>query len=198
MKAVIFDIGNVLIRWDAHLAFLPDLGTREAVDAFFARIGFAEKNSRADGGARFADLAAEIDDPQDRALFLSYVANHGLSLPEAIEGSWALLAALRACGVPVHAITNWAAETWPFGMAAHPRLGTSFGVTVVSGIEGVMKPAPRVFQILCERAGLAPADCLFIDDSARNVAGAQAVGMDAVLFIDAATLERDLIERGLL
>ncbi|WP_323042344.1 HAD family phosphatase [Gemmobacter sp.] len=195
---IVFDIGNVLIRWDAHRAFLPVLGTRGTVDPFLSRIGFSALNLRADAGETFADLAAEIADPDDRALFESYLPNYAQTLPEAIEGTWALLDRLRARGHAIHAITNWSAETWPVGLATHPRLATAFDVTVVSGIERVLKPEPRIFALLCGRAGVAPGDCLFIDDSDRNVEGARAFGMDALPFTTSAALDHALAARRLL
>jgi FMN phosphatase YigB (HAD superfamily) len=198
MRHVVFDIGNVLVRWDPHRAFLPELGSREAVEAFLARIGFAALNLRADAGARFADLAQEIAEPGDRALFLRYLSRYALTIEEAIEGTWALLGQVGARGHGVHAITNWSAETWPAGLAAHPRLGTAFGVTIVSGREGLVKPDPAIFALLCRRAGCAPGDCLFVDDSAANVEGARTAGMDAVRFTDAPALRAALQDRGLL
>ena len=198
MKAVVFDIGKVLIDWDARLAFAPALGSLEAAEAFIARVNFTDLNLRADGGETFADLAQEIADPADRAVFETYVSRYALAVPHAIEGTWELLDALRARGYAIHAITNWSAETWPVGVAAHPRLGSAFGVTIVSGRERVLKPDPRIFALLCERAGLAPADCLFIDDSPKNVAGARAFGMQAELFTSPEALETVLIDRGLL
>ncbi|WP_287185659.1 HAD family hydrolase [Rhodovulum sp.] len=197
IKAVVFDIGNVLLRWDPRLAFCPPL-TPDAAEAFLARTDFMARNLRADAGARFADLAAEIADPRDRDLFSSYVARYALTVPAAIEGTWQVLDRLRARGLAIHAITNWSAETWPTGLATHPRLGTAFGVTVVSGQEGVIKPDPRIFALFCERAGLAPGDCLFIDDSPANVAGAKAFGIAAELFTTPEALETALAARGLL
>lgn len=197
MKAVVFDIGNVLVRWDPHLAFLPDLGTREAVGAFLIRTDFFVRNLRADGGERFADLAREIADPADAALFAGYVERYRLAVAEAIEGTWALMDALRARGHAIHAITNASVETMPAAYAAHPRLATSFGVTVVSGAERVLKPEARIFRLLCERAGVAARDCVFIDDSEKNVAGARAAGMDAIHFTGPAALAEALAGRGL-
>jgi 2-haloacid dehalogenase len=52
----------------------------------------------------------------------------------------------------------------------------------VSGQERVIKPDPRIYRILCERYALSPAQCVFIDDNAKNVAGAEAIGMRAVLY----------------
>lgn len=198
IRAVVFDIGNVLVRWDAALAFLPDLGTRAAVDAFLGRVDFSARNLRGDAGERFSDMAGEIADPADRALFSRYLSRYALTIPETVEGTWALMERLRTRGQAIHAITNWSAETWPVGVATHPRLGTAFGVTVVSGQERVLKPDPRIFAILCDRAGLAPADCLFIDDSERNVAGARAFGMEADHFTTPGALEAALTARGLL
>ncbi len=198
MTAIIFDIGQVLIRWDPHLAYLSDFGDRAAVDAFFARTNFYVRNLRADAGERFAELAAELEDAADASLVAAYVDRYGLAIPEPIEGTWVLMDRLRANGYPIHAITNWSAETWPVGIAAHPRLGTSFGVTIVSGQEQMLKPEARIFRLLCDRAGIVPQECLFIDDSEKNVLGAKAVGMDAIHFTDPDALEAALAERGLI
>jgi HAD superfamily hydrolase (TIGR01509 family) len=198
MKAVVFDIGNVLVRWDPHLAFLPVLGDMAATREFIQRTDFFTRNLRADGGETFAALAAELDDPADAALFARYPALYAPSIPSLIDGTWALMDRLRARGLHIHAITNWSAETWPVGVATYPQLGTAFGVTIVSGQERVLKPDPRIFALLCDRAGLGASDCLFIDDSAANVAGARAYGMDAVHFTDPQHLEAALTTRNLL
>lgn len=198
ITAIVFDIGNVLVRWDARLAFLPALGSTEQVDAFLDRIGFADLNLRGDAGETFADLAQEIADPADRALFASYLPSYALTIPETIAGTWALIPRLTAQGHQIHAITNWSAETWPIGVSTHPRLGDSFGVTVVSGQEKVLKPQARIYATLCERAGLRPEQCFFIDDSLKNVEGARAFGMQAHHFTDPGALEADLVARGLL
>lgn len=198
MKAVVFDIGKVLIAWDARLAFAPALGSLEAAEAFIARVNFMDLNLRADGGETFADLAQEIADPADRALFRRYPEFFAASVPQAIEGTWDLLDALRARGYAIHAITNWSAETWPVGLATHPRLGRAFGVTVVSGQVGLLKPDARIYALLCARAQVAPQECLFIDDSAANVAGARAAGMQAEHFTTPDVLESALQGRGLL
>lgn len=198
MKAVVFDIGNVLLRWDPHLAFLPELGSRAAVDDFLARVGFYAWNLENDRGRRLGEALAAIDDPADRAILARYGERFHLTVREPIAGTWVLLERLQARGIALHAITNWSADLWPVGVAVHPRLGEVFGVTVVSGVEGLIKPDPRIYATLCERAGLAAADCLFIDDSRANAEGARAFGMQAHHFTEPALLEAELNERGLL
>nr|WP_272490845.1 HAD-IA family hydrolase [Mesobacterium pallidum] len=131
-------------------------------------------------------------------LFAAYATRFACTIQHAIEDSWRLLDRLRSRGHAIHAITNWSAETWPIGLTAHPRLQEAFGVTIVSGQEKMTKPDPAIFHLLCQRAGVTPSDCTFIDDSAANVAGAEAVGMDAIRFTDPAALDRALTDRGLL
>jgi HAD superfamily hydrolase (TIGR01509 family) len=198
LRAVVFDIGNVLVDWQPNLAFLPDLGQDHIVAAFLDRTDFFARNLRADAGALWADLAAEIDDPADRALFAQYPARFAATVPHAIESTWQALESLRARGLQIHAITNWSAETWPQGVAAHPRLGRAFGVTIVSGREGVIKPDQCIFAALCHRTGLAPRECLFIDDSAKNIQGAAEFGMDTLHFTGPLVLQTGLADRGLL
>ncbi|SDD35337.1 2-haloacid dehalogenase [Paracoccus isoporae] len=198
MKAVVFDIGNVLVRWDPVAAFEDDLGGRQQAEAFLRRIDFDARNLRADAGSSFADLAQELDDAGDHALLAAYPARFGRTIAETIDGSWALLDRLAGAGLEIHAITNWSAETWPEGAAVHPRLGTAFGTVIVSGELGMVKPDPAIFEFFCQHTGLAPQDCLFIDDKEENCAAAMRVGMQAEIFTAPDALEAALQRRGLL
>ncbi len=197
-SVVVFDIGGVLVDWQPHLAWLDEMGSRDAVEAFMARIDFRALNLRADAGERFADLAANLPDPEDARRLAAYVEAYPKTVEHRIEGTWDILDRLRAQGTPVHAITNWSAETWPRGLLAQPRLAEVFGVTVVSGQEGMIKPDPRIFRLLCTRAGVAPQDCVFIDDGPHNVDGARAAGMDGIHFTGPDALAAALSDRGLL
>jgi HAD superfamily hydrolase (TIGR01509 family) len=52
---------------------------------------------------------------------------------------------------------------------------------VISGEVGLNKPEPEIFRLGAERLGVAPEDCVFVDDLRENCAGAEAVGMTAIL-----------------
>lgn len=196
MKTIVFDIGNVLVAWDPLPAFLPELGTREAAAAFLERVGFNAWNLENDRGRSMAEAVAAVESPDDASILARYAERFHLTIPEPIHGTWAILDRLKERGHPLHAITNWGAETWPVGLAAYPRLGEVFGVTVVSGHEGMIKPDAEIFALFCDRAGVAPGDCLFIDDSPANVTGARAFGMDAVRFTSPEELAAELSARG--
>ncbi|MBO9400045.1 HAD family phosphatase [Shimia sp. R9_3] len=197
-SVVVFDIGGVLVDWQPHLAWAEEFETEADTLAFMARVDFFARNLRGDSGERFADMARELEDPEDQRRLAAYVPNYAKTVVSAFAGTWDILDELKSKDVPVHAITNWSAETWPEGLKIHPRLGEVFGTLVVSGEEGVIKPDPRIFEMLCERASVAPANCVFIDDSPKNVDGAKAAGWDAIHFTGAEALRAALEQRGLL
>jgi len=56
-----------------------------------------------------------------------------------------------------------------------------FDDVLISGELGLHKPEPAIFELACERIGLPPAECVFVDDLRENCAGAEAVGLTAIL-----------------
>lgn len=197
VTTVVFDIGGVLVDWQPHLAWSDDLGVDEA-KAFVDRVQFDKINLACDAGARFEDAARELADPQDAARLSQYVERYTRTVPNKIAGTWDILRKLQGKGVPLHAITNWSAQTWPEGLKVHPELGQVFGTTVVSGAVGMIKPSVEIYRFLCDRAEVNPEACVFIDDGLHNCLGAKAAGMDAIHFVSPAQLAVDLKNRGLL
>jgi putative hydrolase of the HAD superfamily len=83
----------------------------------------------------------------------------------------------RAGGVRTGLISN----SWGHGRYDRSTFPEMFDGVVISGEVGLHKPEPEIFELGAEKAGLAPADCVFVDDLRENCAGAEAVGMTAVL-----------------
>jgi 2-haloacid dehalogenase len=130
-------------------------------------------------------------------LIEAYAARFEETLPRSIPGTHALVERLSAAGVPLYALTNFGAEFWARFRAAQP-IFERFADVIVSGEERCAKPDARIYEIAERRIGLPPRTLFFIDDNPDNVAAAAARGWQAHLFRDAATLEADLIERGVL
>ncbi|WP_293574886.1 HAD family phosphatase [Phaeobacter sp.] len=197
MKHVVFDIGAVLVDWQPELAWADELGLDGARD-FIDRIGFDKINLACDAGASFAQASEEIANPEDAARFAHYVSRYHLTVPRKIAGTWECLYALKARGITLHAITNWSAETWPIGLNVHPELGQVFDTTIVSGQVGMIKPGVAIFELLCDRAGVAAENCIFIDDGLHNCLGAKAAGMHIIHFTDPDALRASLEAKGVL
>ena len=115
----------------------------------------------------------------------------------AIEPTVRVLERLDARGVPLYALTNWSAETFGIAEPMFPFL-QRFREVVVSGRLKMGKPDPRIYQHLLTLGALDPRRTVFIDDSAKNVDAAAALGLHAIRFTDADDLERRLVALGLL
>lgn len=71
-----------------------------------------------------------------------------------------------------------------------------FDLVVGSAYEGVMKPHPAIYERTLARLGCAAAEAVFIDDAPANVAGAEAVGLHAILFTPQLDLAAELLRLG--
>ena len=199
VAAVVFDLGNVLITWDPYPAIAKTVGPNEATRLLAdEEFDFTSWNHQQDAGRSWdeAEAAAAISHPQWEVALRAYRTNFKESLVGAIEDTVQILRELHAAGMPLYGLTNWSAETFPVALGRFDFLQL-FEDIVVSGQEGVAKPDPKIFEILRDRIGHSLRDCIFVDDSARNVEAAAEAGLDAILFTDTGHLRRDLAGRGL-
>jgi 2-haloacid dehalogenase len=198
-EMVVFDLGNVLIRWDPHPAIAAAVGAEEATRFLEADdFDFPAWNHAQDAGRRWAEAEQEAGrtHPHWHRHVLGYRANFTRSLLGPVEDTVGVLAELRDLGVPLFALTNWSDELFPHALERFTFLA-HFEDIVVSGAEGVAKPDPAIFEVLRRRTGRALEGSVFIDDSPANVAAAARAGMDAIVFTDTGHLREDLRSRGL-
>ena len=134
--------------------------------------------------------------PEHAQAIRAYRARWRECVPHAIEGTVDILGSLQRAGVPLYAITNFASDTFAEAQAMYPFLRTSFLDIVVSAEERLIKPDPAIFEVLLARQKLAAEDCIFIDDSPKNVDGASALGFHALHFTTPDALRRDLMALG--
>ena len=199
VDAVVFDLGNVLISWDPLPAIAKAVGVEQAA-RFLADedFDFPAWNHQQDAGRPWdeGEAAAAKSHPHWEAAIRAYRTNFDESLVGAIEDTVQIVRELHAAGVPLFALTNWSEELFPVALRRFDFLGL-FEDIIVSGQEGVAKPDPEIFEILEERVGHSLDDCIFVDDSLRNVEAAGDAGLDAILFTDTGHLRQDLALRGL-
>ena len=199
VKAVVFDLGGVLIDWDPRYLYRKLLDDEAAVEEFLATVCTPEWNAEQDRGRPFAEGVAELVErhPVHAAAITAYHERWPEMLGGAVGGTVEVMAELRAAGVPVYALTNWSAETFGIARERFEFLEWFDGV-LVSGEERMIKPDPAIFRLLLDRFGLDPGATFYIDDSPANVAAADRLGCDAVRFTSPAQLRGDLEARGLL
>jgi len=196
IDTVVFDLGNVLVRWDPAGAFagrLPEAAARAFLDEF----DFHTFNVAQDAGRSWADARLELERvaPEHLTAMDLYVEHFADTLVGPVPGSARLVADLAAAGVRLLGLTNWSAETFHHAEPAAPAIGVLEDV-LVSGREGLAKPDPAIFALLVERYALDPARTVFTDDSLPNVEAGAAAGLDAILFTTADALREQLVARG--
>ncbi|MGB0101681.1 MAG: HAD family phosphatase [Nocardioides sp.] len=198
-SGVVFDLGNVLIDWDPAAAIAAGVGPAEARRFLSADdFDFMAWNHGPDSGRSWADAEAEVcrTHPHWAQHALAYRANFAASLIGEVPGSVDLARELHAGGIPLFGLTNWSEELYPHAPRMFDVLEL-FDDVVVSGEVKVAKPDPRAYELVAERAGLPLDRLVFIDDRQANVEAAAALGMDAIVFTDAAGLRSELRSRGL-
>lgn len=197
-KAVVFDIGNVLVTWQPEAFFDREIGADRRV-AMFSETGILLLNEEIDNGAPFrasVEALARRHPQWEGELMLWRDRWTDLVLP-VIDGSVALLRALKAKGVPVFALTNFGSETFVTAQEVFPFL-REFDRAWVSADLRVMKPDPRIYQILETDSGLSGPDLIFTDDKAENIQAAAARGWQTHLFTGWQGWARRLVEDGFL
>jgi 2-haloacid dehalogenase len=197
-EAVIFDVGNVLTSWQPE-AFYDRVIGPDRRRALFAEVDLHGMNEAVDAGALFRETIYDWADrtpawgPEIRMWYDRWIE---LASPR-IEGSIALLRALRAKGVPVFALTNFGSYSYEEARDKLDFLG-EFDREYVSGRMGVTKPDPRIYAMVEADCGIAPDRLLFTDDKADNVTAAARRGWRTHQFESWQGWARRLVAEGLL
>lgn len=197
---VVFDLGNVLLRWDPRFLYREIFaGDEERMEWFLANICTSQWNIEQDKGRTFEEavqvLAAQH--PDHAPHIHAYHERWHETLPGAIEDTVTILNELDQKGVPLYAITNFNGPKFRETQKRFDFLNR-FRDIVVSGEVRMLKPDAEIFEHFLARNDLAAGNCLFIDDSRANVTGARKIGMEAIHFESPQQLQQDLSRRGLL
>ena len=194
IRNVIFDFGQVMVRFDP--AYMVSKYINDPADCALAEEVLFDRLywDKLDHGTitdeeviefSRARLPKHLHDVIE-TVYYNWIYN----LPP-ITGMRELVRELRSKGIHVYLLSN--ISTY-FAAHAHeiPCL-SEFEDCVFSAVCGKVKPNAEIFAYLCGRNGLNPTECLFVDDNAANIAGAEAFGIRGYLFDgDTEQLKRSL------
>lgn len=200
IQTVIFDLGGVLIDWDPRYVFRDVFDTEAEVSWFLENICTSEWNAQQDGG-RSLQVATDLLvsqhptwEPQIRLFYDRWVEMLGGPIQPTVD----LLAELLAQkSHRVLALTNWSGETFPIAQKMYDFLGWFEGI-LVSGDENLKKPDPRIYELMLSRFDIDPATAVFLDDSPKNVTGAESVGITGIHFQSADQLRGEFQRLGIM
>jgi 2-haloacid dehalogenase len=199
-SVVVFDIGGVLIDWDPrHLYRKLFAGDETAMEHFLANVCTHEWNRCQDAGRSFAEGARllKLRHPDKTELIDAYGARFDEMMAGPIVGVVEILAELRERDTPLYLLSNFSAETFPPAFERFDFLRWFRG-TVISGEVGVIKPDPRIYEIMLARFAIDPLRAVYIDDVAANAEAARAFGIHGIHFTTPGALREELVRLALL
>lgn len=199
-RIALFDLGGVILDWSPARLYSQIFSDSAECERFLATVCTMDWHTRHDGGVSFDDNAAAliVKFPQYESQIRAWRGRWMEMFDGCVAGSERLVESLAGSGRALYALSNMPAEIWPMMLDMFPAL-LRFRHVVVSGQIGLVKPDPAIFHYtLTTMGGPSPEDVMFIDDVARNIATADALGYRTHLFRDAGLLEAALIREGLI
>lgn len=202
---IVFDVAQVLLGWDPQ-AMLRRLLPRLAPDAAAAArlelllfenwVGDWMAFDR--GLVDSAGIVATI--VQRTGLSPADVSRVVDAIPHELQPLTATLALMEELLAAGHRLTYLSNMPAPYvqRLLAEYDFFRRFADGIFSCDVGTSKPAQGIYALAEQRFGLAPARCVFLDDSATNIAAARSRGWQALLFTDALAARADLVRLGLL
>lgn len=194
---IVFDIGNVLIRW-APLDIIQNYFGEEGISQdltlkiFKSPVWFDLNLGKLTEKEAIQIYSQQLDLPQAKLEGLMGAVRESL---KPVDGSLELLDELYGKKVPLYSITDNVIEIVQFLRSRYDFFHKFSGI-VVSAEIGVLKPSPLIYNRLIESHHLIPEETVFIDDLAKNVQGAIDVGLQGIHFTDAAQCRLDLRKLG--
>ena len=201
IKNVVFDVGNVFVRWSPpeivrrcfDLAADSDANLKRAEALFrcqiWRRLNLGEL-TQLEAELAYQDQFGLTKDETQKMFF------HAMDHQELIDGTVAIAQRLKQSGYRVFGLTDNVREIVAYHKARN-TFWDLFEGAVVSAEIGLMKPDPAIFRHMLETFKLTASETVFLDDYQVNIDGARSVGLEARLFTTASRCEEDLRELAL-
>ncbi|MGB7190920.1 MAG: HAD family phosphatase [Acidobacteriaceae bacterium] len=199
IRAVIFDYGMVLSNPavpSAHARLVVASGlSREILDQHY----WANRHSYDLGmtGREFwAKVASDAGTTFSPAQVVNLIESDVLMWTSVNEEMLAWVEALQGAGIRTAVLSNM---VWEILLHMQKRFGwlDRFDQLTWSCELGIAKPDPEIYLYTCEALEVPPEETLFLDDKPENIAGAEVLGLRALLFTTAEQLRKDLETQGL-
>ena len=199
IKNILFDMGNVMIRW-SPARFVERLGftgedAQKLVREVYGSVDWVmlDRGSLTDAEA-ISRIRARL--PEHLRPPVETLVSHWDSEPMQVAGMWELAQELHDMGYGLYLLTNAGLrhrEYWP--KFAVSRL---FGDRIMlSSAWNLLKPEKDFYLKAFELFSLDPQECLFIDDNPANIEAGNRLGLDGLVFFDDVSLLREqLREKG--
>ncbi len=192
MKNLIFDLGNVIVRWDPHGIIENVLESKPSdilVEQFFNHQDWYDVDR---GLKKFEDIISNTSALTNLpALTVKEIYDSVPASLQVIDEGLALLHRAKKAGYGVYALTNMGLECAEY-LSQTYEFWHEFDGMIVSGDVHLIKPEPAIFELLIDKFQLNKDECVFIDDSLKNVEIANSIGIKSLQVVDHGELNAQL------
>ncbi|MGZ5211472.1 MAG: HAD family hydrolase [Kaistella sp.] len=199
IKNIIFDFGGVVMDWNPRYFFKDYFNDDEKMEFFLKHIAEDDWNAEQDRGRSLRE-GTEIQIqkfPEWENELRAYYDNWSTMLKSDIPENVEVLRKLEHSDYELFGLTNWSAETFPYALENYDFFNVFKGKIVVSGTEELIKPDPKIWEVLLERYQLKSEESVFIDDNPKNIEVAETLGFVTVHIQQETNLEKELRNLGL-
>lgn len=198
IKNIIFDFGGVLVDWNPVYLYKKVFDNESDMNYFLENICTSEWNVQQDAGRPLSEATELLqkEHPEHKELIGHYYGRWEEMLGGLFEENVRVLHLLKE-KYPIYGLTNWSAETITTAYRKYDFFEHLKGI-VVSGDEKLIKPDPKLYQVLLDRYNLKANESLFIDDNIHNIESAHKMGFHTIHFREDTDLEKEIKEMGVL
>lgn len=189
IKNIIFDFGGVLIDWNPVYLYNKVFDDEKEMEYFLENICHSDWNILQDEGRPLADATSLLQKkfPDYSEQIGYYYGRWEEMLGGTIEENVKLIKPLKD-KYKIYGLTNWSTETLPIAKERYNFFKDLDGI-IVSGDEKLIKPDPKIYNVLLQRFNIKAEESLFIDDNADNIKTAKELGFKTVHYTSDIDLE---------
>lgn len=198
IKNIVFDFGGVLMDWDPRYYYKDYFKDEEKMEYFLSNIATLDWNAEQDRGRKLSEGTQYLVDihPDWEKEIRAYYDNWTVMLDGKIDENVEVLNKLSKTDYQLFGLTNWSDETFPYALSNYPFFEHFDGKIVVSGTEKLIKPDPKIWEVLLERYSIKAEETVFIDDNINNIEMAKKLGFITIHLQPQTVLEEELNKLG--
>lgn len=198
IKNIIFDFGGVLMDWNPRYFFKDYFNDDEKMEFFLKNVAVDEWNAEQDRGRTLKEGTEILIEkhPDWEKEVRAYYDNWTTMLHSDIPKNVEILRKLADTDYELFGLTNWSHETFPYALSNYDFFELFKGKIVVSGEEKLIKPDPKIWELLLDRYKIKAEESVFIDDNAKNIEAAKTLGFITVHVTEETDLQAELEKLG--
>ena len=198
INTIIFDFGGVLIDWNPRYMYRDEFEESAEMEHFLEKVCTDDWNLQQDKGRSLEEGTRILQDefPEHAVKIRLYYDQWEKMIKGDIPQNVAVLRELKE-KYKLYGLTNWSAETFPIVFKRYPFF-TLFDGIVISGVEKMIKPDKKIFELMLERYHLKAENSLFIDDNRNNIQAAKEMGFATIHVQEKTDLKTELHAMGLI